>query len=146
LDEIVRFCDEHNIILLEDSACAVRSFYKGKACGTFGDMGMWSFERNENSLHSHDGGMMYFKSPDARIAAEESLYLGLPVKSKSGLDSSAEDSGNWWEFQMNRTGRRAIMNNVTGAMGISQLAKLSSFIARRKEIHEAYVWCAEASR
>jgi aminotransferase len=69
---------------------------------------------------------MYIKNFHKRIEAEEGLYLGLPVKSKSGLDSSS-DSVNWWEFEMNRTGRRAIMNNVTAAMGLSQLSKLDGF-------------------
>ena len=89
------------------------------------------------TLSTADGGMMYIKDTDKRIEAEESLYLGLPVKSKSGLDSS-ENAANWWEFEMNRTGRRAIMNNVTAAMGLSQLNKLNSFINRRKNIFEKY--------
>lgn len=138
MDEIISFCNDNEILVIEDSACAVRSFYKGKACGTFGDMGMWSFDAMK-TLSTADGGMMYVKNPAKRIVAEESLYLGLPVKSKSGLDSSSLDSANWWEFEMNRTGRRAIMNNVTAAMGISQLTKLNNFIARRKEIHDEYM-------
>ena len=137
MDGIVRLCEDNNILLIEDSACAVKSFYKEKACGTFGDMGMWSFDAMK-TLSTADGGMMYFKNDATRTAAEESLYLGLPTKSKSGLDSSSEDSTNWWEFEMNRSGRRAIMNNVTAAMGVSQLLKLPTFIARRKAIHETY--------
>ena len=137
MDEIIKLCQQHNIIVIEDSACAVRSFYKGQACGTLGDMGMWSFDAMK-TLSTADGGMMYVANPDKRIEAEENLYLGLPVKSKSGLDSSSEGSANWWEFQMNRTGRRAIMNNVTAAMGLSQLDKLGSFLDRRKDIFNTY--------
>jgi aminotransferase len=40
---------------------------------------------------------------------------------------------------MNRTGRRAIMNNVTAAMGLSQLSKLDGFINQRKNIHTKYM-------
>jgi dTDP-4-amino-4,6-dideoxygalactose transaminase len=138
MDEIISFCNDNKIFVIEDSACAVNSFYKGKACGTFGDMGMWSFDAMK-TLSTADGGMMYFRNSKIHTAAEESLYLGLPVKSKSGLDSSSEDSDSWWEFEMNRPGRRAIMNNVTAAMGVSQLAKLSGFIARRQEIHNKYM-------
>lgn len=136
MDEIIELCNQNGILTIEDSACAVQSFYKGQACGTIGDMGMWSFDAMK-TLSTADGGMMYIKDTDKRIEAEESLYLGLPVKSKSGLDSS-EKSANWWEFEMNRTGRRAIMNNVTAAMGLSQLNKLNSFINRRKNIFEKY--------
>ena len=137
MDEIIELCSQNKILVIEDSACAVRSFYKGKACGTIGDMGMWSFDAMK-TLSTADGGMMYIKNTDKRIEAEESLYLGLPVKSKSGLDSSSENAANWWEFEMNRAGRRAIMNNVTAAMGLSQLNKLSTFIDKRKNIFEKY--------
>jgi len=137
MDEIIELCNQHKILVIEDSACAVRSFYKGRACGTIGDMGMWSFDAMK-TLSTADGGMMYIKDTDKRIEAEESLYLGLPVKSKSGLDSSSDNASNWWEFEMNRTGRRAIMNNVTAAMGLSQLNRLDDFIDKRKEIFEKY--------
>jgi dTDP-4-amino-4,6-dideoxygalactose transaminase len=137
MDEIIELCNQHKILVIEDSACAVRSFYKGQACGTIGDMGMWSFDAMK-TLSTADGGMMYIKDTDKRIEAEESLYLGLPVKSKSGLDSSSNNTSNWWEFEMNRTGRRAIMNNVTAAMGLSQLSKLDNFIKKRKNIFEKY--------
>jgi aminotransferase len=90
------------------------------------------------TLSTADGGMMYIKNTTKRIEAEESLYLGLPVKNKSGIDSSSDNANNWWEFQMNRTGRRAIMNNVTAAIGLAQLKKIDTFIGRRKAIHNAY--------
>ena len=138
MDEIIELCNQHKILVIEDSACAVRSFYKDQACGTIGDMGVWSFDAMK-TLSTADGGMMYIKDTDKRIEAEESLYLGLPVKSKSGLDSSSDNASNWWEFEMNRTGRRAIMNNVTAAMGLSQLNKLDDFIDKRKKIFEKYV-------
>jgi dTDP-4-amino-4,6-dideoxygalactose transaminase len=138
MDEITKLCKQHKILVIEDSACAVRSFYKGQACGTIGDMGMWSFDAMK-TLSTADGGMMYIKDPDKRIEAEERLYLGLPVKSKSGLDSSSGNTASWWEFEMNRTGRRAIMNNVTAAMGLAQLDKLSEFIEKRKNIQDIYI-------
>ena len=81
MDPIIELCNKHNLIIIEDSACAVRSFYKGKACGTMGDMGMWSLDAMK-TLSTADGGMMYIKDTDKRIEAEESLYLGLPVKAR----------------------------------------------------------------
>lgn len=137
MDPIIKLCEDNNIKIIEDSACAVRSFYKGKACGTFGDMGMWSFD-SMKTLSTADGGMIYIKDPKLRIEAEELLYLGLPQKQKSGIDSSTDSNNTWWEFEMNSPGRRAIMNNVTAAMGCVQLKKLDSFISRRKEIYNLY--------
>ena len=137
MDPIIKLCNAHNIKIIEDSACAVKSFYKGRACGTMGDMGMWSLDAMK-TLSTADGGMMYIKDMEQRAIAEEQLYLGLPLKQKSGIDSSTEGNASWWEFEMNRAGRRAIMNNVTGAMGCVQLDKLERFIQRRKEIFEKY--------
>lgn len=137
MDPIVELCEAHNILIIEDTACAVKSFYKGKACGTIGDMGMWSFDAMK-TLSTADGGMMYIKDLNLRIEAEEKLYLGLPQKQKSGIDSSTGSNNSWWEFEMNHPGRRAIMNNVTAAMGCAQLKKLDSFIFRRKEIYDVY--------
>ena len=137
MSPILQICKEANIIVIEDSACAPKSFYKGKACGTFGDMGMWSFDAMK-ILCTGDGGMLYLKSKDLIEIAKEQLYLGTPVKQRSGLDSSASRESNWWEFDINRPGRRAIMNNIAGAIGVEQLKKLDSFIFRRKEIYETY--------
>lgn len=137
MDPILELCNKHNILVIEDSACAVKSFYKGKACGTIGDMGMWSFDAMK-TLSTADGGMIYIKNKQKKIEAGEFLYLGLPQKQKSGIDSSSESTNTWWEFQMNAPGRRAIMNNVTAAMGCVQLKKLNGFIARREEIYNNY--------
>jgi dTDP-4-amino-4,6-dideoxygalactose transaminase len=137
MDPIMDLCKKHNIIVIEDSACAVRSFYKGKACGTIGDMGVWSFDAMK-TLTTGDGGMMYIKDLKLRNIAEEQLYLGLPLKQKSGIDSSTNGKVNWWEFEINRPGRRAIMNNISGAIGCVQLKKLDNFINRRKEIYNIY--------
>ena len=137
MDPIMELCRKHNLIVIEDSACAVKSFYKGKACGTFGDMGLWSFDAMK-ILCAGDGGMIYLKSKELVEIAKEQLYYGLPIKQKSGMDSSTGGSQNWWEFEINRPGRRAIMNNIGGAIGATQLRKLDSFLARRKEIYETY--------
>ena len=136
MDPIKDLCDKNNIIIIEDSACSVRSFYKDKACGTIGDMGIWSFDAMK-TLSTGDGGMIYLKSEDLKIIAEESLYLGLPSKQKSGIDSSTSNT-NWWEFEMNRPGRRAIMNNITASIGNIQLKKLNAFLGRREKIFNLY--------
>ena len=57
----------------------------------------------------------------------------LPAKQKSGIDSSTSNT-NWWEFEMNRPGRRAIMNNITAAIGKYSIEKkLDKFIKEGKK-------------
>jgi aminotransferase len=133
LDEIAALARSRGIALIEDSACSVSSTYKGRACGTVGDIGIWSFDAMK-ILVTGDGGMMYFRDPELARRAEEALYLGL--KTESGLASRAELR--WWEFDISSFGRRAIVNDITSAIGCEQLDRLPSFIARRREIHERY--------
>ncbi len=137
MDPILELCRSRGILVIEDTACALRSFYKGRACGTMADMGLWSFDAMK-TLTTGDGGMIYIASQELATYAREYLYLGLPSRKKSGVDSAAGGVTNWWEITINCPGRRAIMNDVAGAIGLTQLAKLDGFIARRKQIYDAY--------
>lgn len=137
MNDILDLAKKHNIYIIEDSACAVQSFYKGRACGTMGDMGLWSFDAMK-SVVTGDGGMVYLSSNELMEKTKEQCYLGLPARSSSGVDQSSEGNDIWWEVQINRPGRRAIMNNVTAAMGVVQMDRLQEFTKRRKEVYEAY--------
>lgn len=137
MNEIIEFCAHRNICIIEDAACAVKSTYRGKSCGTLGDIGIWSFDAMK-TLCTGDGGMIYFKSKELKKRAQELLYLGLPISAKSGLDSSKKGLL-WWEFDIVAPGRRAIMNDITGAIGCVQLERLPEFIKIRKLIFEKYI-------
>lgn len=138
IDPIIELCKTHDIKIIEDSACAVKSFYKGRACGTLGDMGIWSFDAMK-TLSTVDGGMIYLKDKKLIEKAKQLLYLGLPVKAKSGIDSSSKGNSKWWEFDIVSYGRRAVMNDVTAAIGNVQLKKLNGYIDYRKQIFNFYV-------
>ncbi len=137
LGPILDFAEAHNLLIIEDSACAVQSFYKGRACGTFGDMGIWSFDAMK-TLVTGDGGMIYLKLREHLDHVKESCYLGLPSRGASGIDKVKEGSDIWWEVQINRPGRRSIMNNISAAIGLCQLERLKGFIERRKAITAMY--------
>lgn len=133
MTEIMELLKSKNIRLIEDSACSVSSRYRGQACGTFGDVGVWSFDAMK-TLVSGDGGMVYVRDKEKMPQLEQSLYLGL--LSKSGFSNSAHER--WWEFEISGFGRRAIMNDIASAIGLEQLKKLPDFIARRRQIHQFY--------
>jgi aminotransferase len=133
MDEIMELAKSHNISVIEDSACSVASTYKGKACGTIGDMGMWSFDAMK-ILVCVDGGMLYFRDLEIAKKAEKLMYFGL--ESKSGFANSVD--AKWWEFDLSCFGHRAIMNDMTAAIALVQLNKLNGFIQKRKDIHEFY--------
>jgi len=134
--QMAQICDlvkQFNIALIEDSACSVASRVAGQACGTVGDIGLWSFDAMK-ILVTGDGGMIYCPNAELVQRAEELLFLGL--QTKSGFKSIARTR--WWEFEVSRPGRRGTMNDITSAIGIEQLKKLPAFIARRQKIHQYY--------
>jgi aminotransferase len=133
MDSINAVAKENDVIVIEDSACSVASRYRGKACGTLGDFGVWSFDAMK-ILVCGDGGMIYAKDVEHRKELGLELYLGLT--SKSGVSNM--DADRWWEFNATRSGRRDTMNDISSSIGRVQLKRLPSFIERRKQIHQKY--------
>lgn len=133
MDEIMKVADAYNLKVIEDCAAGVCSTYGGKALGTFGDIGMWSFDAMK-ILVSGDGAMLYFKDKQVRDRAEKWLYFGL--EAKSGYENSVAQK--WWEFDISSFGHRAVMNDVTAAMALEQYKKLPVFMENRKAIHKFY--------
>ena len=133
MDEIMALCKKHHIKVIEDANAGVCSFYKGKAVGTIGDMGMWSFDAMK-ILVCGDGAMLHFNTPELRQKADRWLYFGL--EAKSGYSNTVAQK--WWEFDISCFGHRAIMNNITAAIALEQLKKLPAYMKRRAEIHQYY--------
>ena len=133
MDEIMEMAECYKIPVIEDSACSVASKYKGKSCGTMGDIGIWSFDAMK-ILVCGDGGALYIKDEEKADYAEKLLYFGL--ESKTGYSNTVDSK--WWEFEISQFGHRSIMNDVTAAMALVQLERLDGFIQRRKEIHQMY--------
>lgn len=133
MDEIMALAKKHNLKVIEDAAAGVCSRYKGKAIGTIGDMGMWSFDAMK-ILVSADGAMLYFNTPELRKKADRWLYFGL--ETKSGYENSVAQK--WWEFDISSFGHRAIMNDVTAAMALEQLKKLPMYMEKRKHVSDFY--------
>lgn len=133
MDEIMALADLYKLKVIEDCAAGVCSSYKGKALGTFGDMGMWSFDAMK-ILVCGDGACLHFKDPALREKAEKWLYFGL--EAKSGYENSVAQK--WWEFDISSFGHRAIMNDVTAAMALEQYKKLPMYMEKRAEVHNYY--------
>jgi len=133
MDEIMALCNQHGIKVIEDCAAGVCSSYKGKALGTFGDIGMWSFDAMK-ILVCGDGAMLHFNSPELREKAEKWLYFGL--ETKSGYENSVAQR--WWEFDISCFGHRAIMNDVTATIALEQYKKLPMYMEKRATVHQFY--------
>lgn len=133
MDEIMELANAYNLKVIEDCAAGVCSTYKGRALGTIGDMGMWSFDAMK-ILVSGDGAMLHFRDPEMRERAEKWLYFGL--ETKSGYENSVAQK--WWEFDISCFGHRAIMNDITAALALEQYKKLPLFMEKRAAVHNFY--------
>jgi aminotransferase len=121
--------------VIEDAAHAVVSDYKGKACGSIGDVGIYSFDAVKN-LTVGEGGGVVTKSKEAIDRAKMLRYCGIGF---SGFDSAASNSNNrWWEYNIREPFIKMLPTNLAGSIGIAQLDKLNDLQNYRKKIWEYY--------
>jgi dTDP-4-amino-4,6-dideoxygalactose transaminase len=132
MDPILELLRPRGIRLIEDSACSVASLYKGRPCGTMGDIGVWSFDPAK-ILVTGDGGMIFAADLEMARRAELELNLG---RSQSGFNNAA--ASRWWEFEVFCAGRRSNTNDICSAIGLEQIKKLPAVLARRREIDRIY--------
>jgi aminotransferase len=134
IEEIAALARERGILLIEDAACGLGATTSAGACGTLGDVGIWSFD-SMKLLAAGDGGMLRCADQALRERIDCSSRLG---GIKSGLDAAAQ-SRTWWRMDPQEPGRRAFMNDMTAAVARVQLERLPWLIERRRALIEAYV-------
>jgi dTDP-4-amino-4,6-dideoxygalactose transaminase len=132
---IARLCRERGVRLVEDAANAQASSAGGRACGTFGDIGVWSFDHGKIAV-AVDGGMLHSPDPALVARARTAAYLGM--EQRSGFDEAARARTRWWDFEVSSFGRRSVTNDVLAAIGTVQLRRLPGFVSRRQQITELY--------
>ncbi|MFC9087308.1 DegT/DnrJ/EryC1/StrS family aminotransferase [Nocardiopsis dassonvillei] len=132
---IARLCRDRGILLIEDAANAQASWSEGRACGTFGDIGVWSFDHGKIAV-SVDGGMLYARDPRLAERATRLAYFGM--EQTSGFSEARHTRTRWWDFDVTSYSRRSITNDVLAAVGRVQLRRLPDFLARRREVAAAY--------
>lgn len=132
LDAIRQWCNDKHLWLIEDAACSPATTYKGKAAGTWGHFGVWSFDAMK-VMSTGDGGMIYCENPEHANELRRRLYLGMAQE--SGLSNPGE---RWWEFEVKGLGRRAVMNDIAAGIGLEQLKRLRDFCYRRATIWDYY--------
>lgn len=122
LDEIMEICAKHNVPLIEDAAESLSSTYKGKHTGTFGKIGIYSF--NGNKIITTSGGGMLV-SEDEEITRKATF-----------LATQARDAAR--HYQHSQIGYNYRMSNITAGIGRGQLLHLEEHKARKKAIYKQY--------
>ena len=128
---ISSFCQERGIGLIEDVAHAPGASMDGKTCGTFGDVGCFSFFSNKN-LSIGEGGMVSTLRPD--------LHKKLGYLRSHGMTTLTLDrhKGRSITYDVAQPGLNYRMDEMRAAIGSVQLDKLPQGNIRRGELTERY--------
>lgn len=125
-----------NIPIVEDAAHAIDSTYKGKACGSIGEVGIYSFDGVKNIACGMGGGIT-FKKEQSYIRAKKLRYSGIE---KSGFSASqtTDSNGKWWEYNISEVFIKMLPSDIMASIGLAQLKKLDSNQKIRKQIWKTY--------
>ncbi|MHA7131861.1 aminotransferase class I/II-fold pyridoxal phosphate-dependent enzyme [Algoriphagus namhaensis] len=122
MHEIMDIAQRYSIPILEDAAESVGSKYRGEYCGTFGSLGIYSF--NGNKIITTGGGGALI-SKDTQLI-QRAKYLSTQAR---------EDLPYYQHLEIGYNYR---MNNMAASIGCAQLEQLDSFIEKRRLINRRY--------
>jgi len=122
MDALVALADRHGLIVVEDAAEAIGARHRGRACGTIGHAGTFSFFSNK-VLTTGEGGAVVFR--DER-AAQRARRL---------RDHGMNPAKRYWHEEVGYNYR---LTNLQAAIGCAQLEQAQGFLARKQAIAARY--------
>ena len=123
IEEIIKISKKYNLSVIEDAAACLGSFYKNKHLGTFGELGILSF--NGNKIISTGGGGMILTNK--KNYSEKSKYLTTVAKKNVK-----------YQFIHGELGYNYRMPNLNSALGCSQILSINRLLDNKKKIHKTY--------
>lgn len=130
MDEIEAF----GLPIVEDTAHAVDSTYKGKRCGTLGTVSCFSFDAVKN-LSMGEGGGVSVADDKMFERAGVLRYCGI---GKSGFEASTHGKNRWWEYNIVEPFIKMNPSDIAAGIGLAQLAKIDKLQEVRKGIWDHY--------
>ncbi len=123
IDEIAVICKDYNIQLVEDAAESLGSFFKGQHTGTFGNIGVISFNGNK-IITTGGGGILLFNDESL---AQKAKHLTTQAKVPHA-----------WEFVHDDIGYNYRMPNINAALGVAQLEQIDKFLLAKRNLAKDY--------
>lgn len=121
-DEILSISQKYDIPIVEDSAEALGSSYKNQKCGTFGDIGILSFNGNK-IITTSGGGALVSKKNSIK---EKALFYA----------TQARENADHYEHK--EIGYNYRMSNICAGIGRGQMQVLDNHVALRRQVHQFY--------
>ena len=122
VDEIKEISLKYDVPVIEDSAEALGSTYKGQKCGTFGDISVLSFNGNKIITTSGGGALVLKKE----IYKQKAVFLSTQAKDDAP------------HYQHSIVGYNYRLSNVCAGIGRGQMEVLEQRVAQRRENHYFY--------
>lgn len=123
IDDIVGVCNRFHIPVIEDATESLGSFYKGFHTGTFGRIGVLSFNGNK-ILTTGGGGMLLFNNEElAKNAKHLTTQAKIPHK---------------WEFVHDEIGYNYRLPNINAALGVAQMEQIDGFLVSKRNLASKY--------
>ncbi|MRJ06761.1 MAG: aminotransferase DegT [Epsilonproteobacteria bacterium] len=123
IGEILSLCEKYGVPLVEDSAEALGAFANGKSSGTFGEVGVFSFNGNK-ILTTSGGGVVV---TDNRKLAQ---------KFRKWATQAREEGVPWYCHR--EMGYNYRLSNLLAAIGVGQMEQIEEKVAKRRQIFERY--------
>lgn len=123
IDRIVEICNRYHITVVEDSAESIGSYYKDQHTGTFGKLGILSFNGNK-TITTGGGGMIITNDDELGPLAK---YITTTAKKPHP-----------WNFEHDRVGYNYRLPNVNAALGCAQMEQLTWMLENKRETAAAY--------
>ena len=122
MDKILELAKKYNLFVIEDAAQMLGQTYKGKPCGSFGDISTFSFYPNKQ-ITTGEGGMCVVN--DKELAKSCRSFRNLCFNNNQRFVHY--ESG--WNYRM---------TNIQAALGVAQLEKLEMHVCKKREIAKIY--------
>lgn len=119
---ILPVCEEFGVPVLEDAAEALGSSYRGRMCGSFGDIGVLSF--NANKLITTSGGGMVLAG---EAAAKKIKYWATQAREKAR------------HYEHREIGYNYRLSNICAGIGRGQMETVDAYVQARRGIYDRYV-------
>ena len=129
MDQVVKIAERNKLIVIEDAAQAIDSYYKGKALGSIGDLGTFSFHETKN-IQCGEGGLLSINNPIYKERAEIIWEKGT---NRSAFWRGEVDKYNWVDI-----GSSFLPSELNTSFLFAQLEKIEEIQYKRKNIWKKY--------
>ncbi len=129
MDRIMALATKHNLLVIEDAAPSIDSYYKGKALGSIGHLAAFSFHETKN-INSGEGGLLAIN--------DERFIKRAEIVWEKGTNRAEFFRGEINKYSWVDIGSSFLPSEIVAAYLWAQLNKLETIQAKRKKIWETY--------